>query len=405
MKQPYIFIPNVTTPTNLGDAAMYTSLRGMLKQAFPRARVVIGAGDPARITDTTVEKQLSIFDWMIMEKRDPFTRMLRIGWVCLYYLSYVWRLPGLRRHAALSRLLRAYEQADLVVYVGCGFLRARKGISQSINLFLVLFLFRFAKVLHKRVAVCPISFGPFAYPWQARMCARVLQGFAVVGAREQISCDAMRQNGIDSVVLSCDQALLLPKRPHTVRKHPTVGFVIRPWLPLAGQNRLENAYALALFSLQQKTGIDLLPIVQVQAPHAQKEDDAVALQRVISTLTHLGARVRKPIILRDISHAAQTYGATQLVLGMRMHANILSATQHVPFVAIAYEYKTQGIAETLGMRQYVLACEDVTPEALTGLLERAYTARTVLSKRLKMRISVLRTRESKRWVHIFRTAV
>ncbi len=405
MKAPFVFIPNVTTPTNLGDAAMYKSLRELIRRAFPQARVAIGTGDPQLQTDTTVKKQLSVFDWMIMDRRDPITRIIRMLWVSLYYVSYVWRMPWLRQNKALSDLLVSYEQADLVVTVGCGFLRARPGISQAINLFLVLFLFRFAKVLKKQVIVSPLSFGPFAYEWEARMCAQVLDGFTVVGAREEYSYMAMQKYGVKNVVLSCDQALLLPKRKGNQSKRPVVGFVIRPWLPLEGQNSLEKAYALALFSLQQKTDVELLPIVQVQAPYAQKEDDSVALARVVSTLDMLGARVRKPIILRDISHAEKTYGATVLVLGMRMHANIISATQYVPFVAIAYEYKTQGIAGTLGMNDFVLPCEDVTPEVLSGLLERAFRQRTALRTRIKSRVLTLQRTETEKWVRILRAAL
>lgn len=402
---PVIFLPNVTTPRNLGDAAMFRTALALLRQAHPHAQIVIGSGDPHLHSDRNLERQLSLFDWMVNDRPDAVSRLLRLGWVCVYYASYVANLPWLRQYKALSALLTAYERADLIVYVGCGFLRSRPGWKQTVNLFLILFMFRFATVMHKRIVVCPISFGPFAHRWQARWVAGVLKQAAVVAAREEISYAALRRVGLENVVLSCDHALLLPQSKKENRSRRRVGFTIRPWLPPDQQDKLESAYAQALKTLQDTAGVSLVPIVQVQAPHAQQEDDLVALSRVVSTLRGMSATVTEPVLLRDLSHAESVYGSLDLVLGMRMHSNIIAASQHVPFVAVAYEYKTQGIAATLGMERFAIPCEDVTAAKLTQLLTNAYAQRNRLKQNLKTRLAQLERTETARWVKVFREAL
>jgi colanic acid/amylovoran biosynthesis protein len=92
--------------------------------------------------------------------------------------------------------------------------------------------------------------------------------------------------------------------------------------------------------------------------------------------------------IKNVTHAKEVYGGLTLLVGMRMHSNIIAATQGVPFVAVAYEYKTQGIASDLGLEDYSLVCEKVTGDTLYAqvhlMLERIDEVKKLMSSRLAM---------------------
>ena len=83
-----------------------------------------------------------------------------------------------------------------------------------------------------------------------------------------------------------------------------------------------------------------------------------------------------------------------------MHSNILAALSGTPFVAISYEYKTEGIAELLGVKEYSIPCNKIDGGGLFELLERAYQSRGELSKKLTARISQIQKEEADRWHEI-----
>ena len=93
-----------------------------------------------------------------------------------------------------------------------------------------------------------------------------------------------------------------------------------------------------------------------------------------------------------------------MILGMRMHANILAATQFVPYVAIAYEHKTTGISEMIGMRKYCIWDKEVKERNIYRLLEYVYDQRPMISRKLKKNVKVIQTNASSHWIKLLRTA-
>ena len=114
------------------------------------------------------------------------------------------------------------------------------------------------------------------------------------------------------------------------------------------QEKLEMSYMLAISKFAQKIPIKIQPIIHVNIPGNHDDNDLGATKRIINNLKKYGLKINKEIIIKDLDSAIKTYGGISLLLGMRMHSNIIAATQGVPFVAVAYEYKTQGIARDLG---------------------------------------------------------
>src|SRR6185312_7874403 len=146
------------------------------------------------------------------------------------------------------KLINDYRQADLILFVGGGSLRSQKGLAQSLNLLMIVFVYKFAKLFKSRIIVTPISFGPFAYKWQEKYSARTLKDLYLVSAREKYSYDILQKYKVNNLLLSTDYALLLNRKiTKKSKSHKFIlGFTLRRWLPKDKQLKFENYCAEAI---------------------------------------------------------------------------------------------------------------------------------------------------------------
>jgi len=292
----------------------------------------------------------------------------------------------------------------LIIFVGGGCWRSRAGIKQILNLALLLMVVQIAKKSPSRKIMAPISFGPFAYDWQKRLSARIMSNLDLVTAREKLSFDLMKKLGVRNLKLSCDHGLLMERNQEVTVQENLVGFTIRNWSKSPQvQRALEQAYVQSLAKLQQKYNLTILPIVQVSLPGFPFEDDSLVVDRIYLALKEKEVSVLKPVIIGDVKNAMEVYSKLGLVLGMRMHSNIIAATQGVPFVAVSYEHKTEGIARQLSMDKFCLRFDQVNGKNLFEVLERAYQQRYLIKNVLSQRLKIIKSREEKRWLKILKS--
>jgi len=64
----------------------------------------------------------------------------------------------------------------------------------------------------------------------------------------------------------------------------------------------------------------------------------------------------------------ESYSKAKIILGMRLHSILLAIRTRTPFIALNYNPKVQNILETLGLSQYLLELDQVTPAKLNKLL-------------------------------------
>lgn len=393
-----ILIPNATGPSNMGDQSMLFVLVQLLKHIYKDARIVVHTSDPEKYT----KKQPflifpSIYQYVGLDQKGERKQILRIIQYIILLVLAVNRKHSLRKNR-LSALIADYKNADLIIFVGGGYLRSRKGWSQNLNLLLQLTMFYLASLFKKKIIVAPISFGPFAYSWQAKLSAWFLKRVDHVFAREDISYKLMRKYNLTNAVRSSDHALLLHKVTKGSSETAVVGFTIRNWSKrISRQELLEDSYVSALQNFHLKTGWLVQPIIQATAADSLYEDDRVAVGRVYRKLKKLKVNVKKPILISDISQAMGIYSKLGLFLGMRMHSNIIAATQGVPFVGISYEYKTEGIAKQMDMQKYCIKYEQVNADKLSDLLFEVYRKRKFLKTKLMNSLEAIKHAETKRW--------
>lgn len=368
---PTILIPNVTSNANLGDAAMLEVLVKMVGTLFPKAKIVIHASQPETHNATdNISVRPTMYHWAVFDTPTLWVRVWRMLAVVVLLIAMRWRWKLLERFirsrvVVLDQIAADFEKAQLVVMVGGGYLHTKPGISQSLNLMMQLVPMLVGRWVSGRVITAPIGFGPFAYHWQARMTAWVLNQLDLVAIREKYSWKAISSWRGSRMVRSCDHALLLSQDQSVASEHrpPVVGFTIREWLTGEKQMGLEKAFVEGLAKLASNNQVEIQPIIQVDAPQ-YGEGDVSVTERVIEGLTARGCVTLPMVKIKNVAHAKEVYGGLTLLVGMRMHSNIIAATQAVPFVAVAYEYKTQGIASDLGLEDYSIVCERVTGDTL-----------------------------------------
>lgn len=401
-----ILIPNATGPTNMGDQAVLSGLLDILERNFPKGKITVHSTDPAQYPrQRPYVVRHTLYSWAVFDKPQFFTRLQRFIqlFVAMLSLKLGLNLKKIVVNPQLSRLVSDYLKADIIVFAGGGYLRSKKGLFQSLNLLMQLVMFFTARLVTGRKVVAPISFGPFAYNWQAKVTAFLLKDFDVIAAREAKSYEMLKLFVNKNLVLSNDTALLIKKtvknRIKKTRKTSVVlGFTVRNWLnDKSKQDHLEQVFAKAITLFSRGKRIVVQPIIQATSPLFYSEDDARSVNRVAAQLRSLGLDTRTPLKVLSIDHALRIYGQLDLLLGMRMHSNILAAIHGVPFIAVSYEHKTEGIAKQISMERYCISCDQVDETSLYKLLLDAYKNKNQIRKNLLASIRDIRNHEMSQW--------
>lgn len=185
----------------------------------------------------------------------------------------------------------------------------------------------------------------------ARMSGRLSH---TIIARERRSAEVL---GLAGVEVMPDLAINLPyyrPRLHTLparRRRFVIGISLLYFVPRPAQNfpKLVEHIAAFISSLPaDKFKVVLLPmLVSEREPH----DDVWASQQVQAALAESNVRMEmyKPKSLQDM---VQTLGSFDLVIGTRLHANILATFNATPCLGIAYRPKVASFFRDNNLSDY-----------------------------------------------------
>lgn len=389
-----VLITNVYSSDNKGDAALTSVLVKDIKRAFPAATVRILSLESTRQgVFEGVPVQPAFMAYVLNSKKNPLLKLLytlymvpaTLGWA-LVYKAFGWRLP-LPGH--LQQVVRAYVATDLIIGVGGGYIRSRKGLVQRLNIPLLLHGLLVGRFLGKTTALYSQSVGPFLGPLEEPMVAAVLRRMDLIILREDVSVALLKRLGITkNVVRSVDSGFLLASdRTANVRATYNIakdklllGVTVRKWLQGEAQVAYEKAVAGALDTAVQKLGAHVIFIPQVTA--AKGDDDRQPSMRVQQYMK-FASEATVVSDTPDHHDIKSMYNELDMLLGTRFHSVIFSLTSYVPVVAIEYEHKTSGIMHDLQLDDWVIKIEDVTAEQLTALLEKLARSRPEYVKHLQ----------------------
>lgn len=404
-----ILIPNATSPQNVGDAAILQSLLTLLESSFVDPEIIVHSSESHLYKLNVSAVRDTLYHWAIFKEPSAITRINRLMLLCIAVVVWKMRLQKtVRFPRQLQLLFDDYLSADYIVYVGAGALRSRPGFSQSLNVIMTCSSFLFGSLSGAKTITAPISFGPFASKWQEKFVGRILKGLDVVSVREKFSYQILKKYR-NKVVASQDSALLLTsdllheKNNKKIKREKfVIGFTIRNWFEPMQQKKFETAYLSALIQFGKNEKIVFQPIAQVNSLKYGDIDVKLA-NKFAAGLRMSGAKVLPTITNKTVKQAQAVYSSLDLLIGMRMHSNILAATVGVPFIALSYEYKTDGLAESLGLQNYCLKVEAVTAERLFTLINSAYLDISLMTNIMQSNLKRIRKQENKLWKYIFKS--
>jgi colanic acid/amylovoran biosynthesis protein len=305
------------------------------------------------------------------------------------YLSWWGRLylrhpERARRWAWRSLWLnaQAVDQAQAVILIPGGFLNAYRWTNTD-------WLFHtpvihLAAAMGRPASLGPCTIGPFAGP-SRRLAARVLGQVDQILLRETLSLAVLDELGVSSARATvcrdvafqyAEEGLAVPRPVEShllgvsVREHNFPGAVsIR-----AEQTRYLEAVAGAIGRV-----LDCDPQAKVLIT-AQTGEDVEVSERLARLLA--SDRVELDLTTEDPDQLVASYRRLRLMLGTRMHANILAMCSGTPVVAIGYDPKTRGVMASLDLEEWVFDIDQ-----LDGLSD-ALAARWTLAAEGQRRVQV-----------------
>jgi len=377
-----IIISHVYSSDNKGDAALTSVLIRDLRRKFKNATITILKLDAVAPGGhfEHVPEQPSFMAHALNRYHNPVAKLAymifmvsaTLLWATWYRLAeaQLYLPKHLREIAAL------YQNADLIVPVGGGYIRSRKGLMHRLNIPLLLHPLLLGYLLGKPTVLYAQSVGPFQNKFERVLVAFVLNRMTLIMLREDTSVRLLASIGVtrnvtravdSGFLLSSHQKVALRKTYHISPTALLVGVTVRDWLKGEAQQRYEQAVAQALDNVIETLHAHVVFIPQVTA--AKGDDDRVVSWRVRDLMQN----TRATTLISDTPNHHRIkalYDNLDILLGTRFHSVIFSLTSHVPVLAIEYEHKTSGIMRDLGLEDWVVKIEDVTAAQLTALLQK-----------------------------------
>jgi colanic acid/amylovoran biosynthesis protein len=385
-----VFAPGAYAYRNKGDATLVLAFIAWLRTAFDDPDITLTSFEPA----DSARYGVPVLDMATRPLRPFKTISHRIGAripgvrglipylmysytavVCWLLRRWVWvyrSRPAVAARLAPShilRLTRAIEAADLVITIPGGFLLA-PAIVDDWWLFHLPTL-ELVRALGKPVVLSPCSIGPFA-GFHRDVASRLLARCAHLYVREEWSRDYVLGLGVaaERVAYCPDLAFMFSdvdaRAPAPIEadsidsgdERPLLGISVR-WHSFPGSDNPKEERQLYMRALADTADhlIERYGARVVVAP--QTLEDLKAGRALYNEIVHQGDVV---LLEDDLSPAdlQGLYARCRILVGTRMHANILAMCVSTPVVAIAYQPKTTGIMALMGLDEWVLAIDDVS---------------------------------------------
>jgi polysaccharide pyruvyl transferase WcaK-like protein len=207
--------------------------------------------------------------------------------------------------------------------------------------------------------------------WLARLSARMAHGIVL---REEYSRQLLAMPR--SIVLP-DIAINLPflhprqhREPHQKPMHIVVSLLWSIPNPDENFDRLLNHVAALINGLEGSSYI--VTLLPMQISEAEKNDDLWTSEQLLKRLRTNNVSIYRE---RDLEGITGLLGSADLVIGARLHTNILAILSGTPAIGIAYRQKVRSFFESSGLGEYCVDLEQLDElEAVFTRAVRQYDA-------------------------------
>lgn len=379
-----ILIANSYSFYNAGDAAIVLGMLEVVRTVFPEAHITIVSDDPENDKDKYGATVIPSFLPVGVEGNLNRLRYLAQNVIENEVLARI----GLRLNE--RSLLNAYRNADMVLFCGGGYL-GQTGLRAYLSAASKHLAIHFASLLGKPSIMFPQSVEPYGPPiWLQKKAMEALHKVDVFFAREQRTAKYLVEEvGLnrEQVRLAPDAAFSMPcissergkeilRSNGIVLDSRSVGVTLRQWsFPnhIDAKGQQQNYFRNMVKVLRQvHDSLDAIIVLVPQVSVGAKDDDSDIARAMKQVLSESGCKRVHLLTGRFSPQELQAvYGCLDLMVGTRMHSNILSLAAGTPSVAIAYQKKTWGIMEFLGLSEYVVDIVDLSSDHLYGLIQKA----------------------------------
>lgn len=279
---------------------------------------------------------------------------------------------GLRRLTPWNPVARQFREVDVVALCGGGyFYSAQRRL--NLTFFHALLQSLYACAAGPRVVMIPQSIGPLKSRWERRLIALLLRSLDEVACRESYSHALCREIApMANVSLVPDVAFLGAderREVFDVQDQSKIAEIVAmdwTWARNVKDDESLRAYVSALAAVGRRLqagGFEVRVTGSSSVSEHDQDDWKVADQicRKIGDGAMLGVPPNGPI------DQADEFGSSDVVIATRMHSAILALTRGAPTIGLAYQAKTTGTYELIGLEDWCRDVETFDPDEVASL--------------------------------------
>ena len=296
--------------------------------------------------------------------------------MCKLYLKGKISLNNLIKNEESYNIL---NESDIIIVCGGGFLGGKK-----YNSLMHLFQIYVDTLFEKPVIVMGTSIEPIKRNLIKKCTENILKKVDFVYAREKITYDYLKTfMNSEKFTLIPDMAFMLDEKNKKfevidqIRKKSNIifGITVRKWnFPNHNIKQKEPmlVYIDAIVNMMKKYIKEKNAyFVFVPQVIVENGDDTIVAKKIRESLPD---EFKENFVILDNDFSPldikSLIGNFDYFIGTRMHSNIFSTSMGIPTVAIAYEKKTNGIMETVGLSDYVVEIDDITDKKLIDKVDK-----------------------------------
>lgn len=363
-----IFIAGAGTGAwwNLGDEAIFASMIDDLRAIFPSALIGVLSSNP----------QGSLRRYAVQEI--PFNDV--------------------------HQIIHFARESDLFIMGGGGFFFDYWGYgadnlltSQHTGSGVYIGFTHLAKLLRKPLAFFAIGIGPLSSEVGKKYTHLAFEPATLITVRDNESRDLLASLGIslDRIHVTADPAfrykeisgawgseIIHQMLPGFFDGSPTLGVAVRDWHIKSSPESTRQMIAQVLdrYVEEQAGKVIFLPFHRDTGD--QGTDDFQTSKAIHAQMKHVDAAIMIDLET-SLDEKISILRNCELILGMRLHANIFAVRYGIPCVGLAYDPKVKNFFESINSPELCLELSTLTPELLWMKLRAAYENRQVVSARFE----------------------
>ena len=282
----------------------------------------------------------------------------------------------------LFEVTKAIKNSDCLISGGGSLLQ---DVTSTKSLIYYTSVINYAKKLGKKVYIYANGIGPLTRKNNVISAKKALENADLITLRDKKSEELLKELKVKNknVVLTADPALNLKPSESTkalIEKENLPGgkyvaISIRNW---KNDENLAVSVAECADRLSEKYGL-----IPVFIPMQQKEDLKIC-EHALSLMKCKGYCLKNHYEFNDLMAFCKE---CELVIGMRLHILLYSATMCVPSIGIVYDPKVMGCIEMLGQEKYLIDLESISADGLfnrcTEILENYESVKDALTETIQ----------------------